>query len=114
FWPKLPLFFPLLSDALFLTSMVTRLSRVAEYFPLVSCRTVRVVFATIWHPCSASTTNSSYSVLCLLSMKKRRANKLPCPFGTGMRLGCCHNRKLNMLREKLGRGWFSSLLHGAR
>jgi hypothetical protein len=50
----------------------------------------------------------------LLAMKKRKANKLPCPCGTGMRLGRCHKRKLNRLREKLGRGWFSSLLHGAR
>ena len=50
----------------------------------------------------------------LLAMKKRKANKLPCPCGTGMRLGRCHNRKLNTLRDKLGRGWFSSLLHGSR
>ena len=48
----------------------------------------------------------------LLSIKKRRANKLPCPCGTGMRVGKCHNRKLNTLRDKLGRKWFSSLLHG--
>lgn len=50
----------------------------------------------------------------LLAMKKRRANKLPSPCGTGMRLGRCHNRKINMLRDKLGRRWFSSLLHGTR
>jgi hypothetical protein len=50
----------------------------------------------------------------LLAMKKRKANKLPCPCGTGMRLGRCHNRKINMLRNKLGRRWFSSLLHGTR
>ena len=50
----------------------------------------------------------------LLAMKKREANKLPCPCGTGMRLGRCHNRKLNTLREEVGRGWFSSLLRGAR
>ena len=49
-------------------------------------------------------------VVRLLVMKKRKANKLPCPCGSGMRLGRCHNRKLNMLRTKLGRGWFSSLL----
>jgi hypothetical protein len=42
----------------------------------------------------------------LLAMKKRKANKVPCPCGTGMRLGRCHNRKLNTLREKLGRRWF--------
>jgi hypothetical protein len=50
----------------------------------------------------------------LLAMKKRKANKLPCPCGLGMRLGRCHNRKINMLREKLGRRWFSSLLPGTR
>jgi hypothetical protein len=50
----------------------------------------------------------------LLAMKKRRANKRPCPCGTGMRLGRCHNRKINMLRDKLGRRWFSLLLHGTR
>jgi hypothetical protein len=49
----------------------------------------------------------------LLAMKKRKANKLPCPCDTGMRLGRCHNRKLNTLRDKLGRRWFSSLLHGS-
>jgi hypothetical protein len=46
----------------------------------------------------------------LLAMKKRKANKLTCPCGTGMRLGRCHNRKLNTLRNKLGRRWFSSFL----
>src|ERR1035438_3766482 len=50
----------------------------------------------------------------LLAMKKRKANKLPCPCGTGIRLGRCHNRKVNTLRDKLGRRWFSSLLHGSR
>jgi hypothetical protein len=50
----------------------------------------------------------------LLAKKKREANKLPCACGSGVRLGRCHNRKLNTLREKLGRGWFSSLLHGSR
>jgi hypothetical protein len=50
----------------------------------------------------------------LLAMKKRKANKLACPCGTGMRLGRCHNRRLNTLRDKLGRRWFSSLLHGSR
>ncbi len=50
----------------------------------------------------------------LLAKKKREANKLPCPCGSGMRLGRCHNRRLNTLRQKLGRKWFSSLLHGAR
>jgi len=43
----------------------------------------------------------------LLSLKKRHANKLLCPCGSGLRVGRCHNRKLNMLRGKLGRRWFA-------
>jgi hypothetical protein len=50
----------------------------------------------------------------LLTMKKRTANKLPCPCGSGDRLGRCHNRIINRVRSKLGRGWFSSLLYGPR
>jgi hypothetical protein len=50
----------------------------------------------------------------LLVLKKRHANKLPCPCGTGFRLGRCHNRKLNKLRDRLGRRWFASLLYGHR
>ena len=49
----------------------------------------------------------------LLALKKRQVNKLRYPCGTGLRLGRCHNRKLNMLRHKLRRRWFASLLHGA-
>jgi hypothetical protein len=49
----------------------------------------------------------------LLALKKRHANKLPCPCGTGLRLGRCHNQKLNMFRDKLGRRWFAALLHAA-
>ena len=37
------------------------------------------------------------------TMKRRRANKQPCPCGSGRRLGRCHNRKVNMLRERVGR-----------
>jgi hypothetical protein len=50
----------------------------------------------------------------LLALKKRKANKLLCPCGSGNRLGRCHNRIINRLREKLGRGWFSSLIYGSR
>jgi hypothetical protein len=50
----------------------------------------------------------------LLTMKKRKANKLLCPCGSGNRLGRCHNQIINQLREKLGRGWFSSLIHVPR
>jgi hypothetical protein len=41
----------------------------------------------------------------LLTLKKRTANKLPCPCGSGKRLGRCHNRIINPVRTKLGRGW---------
>lgn len=41
---------------------------------------------------------------CALAMvKRRRANKRPCPCGSGRRLGRCHNRKVNMLRDRVGR-----------
>jgi hypothetical protein len=54
-----------------------------------------------------------YRFVRLLTLKKRQANKLPCPCGSGIRVGRCHNRKLNTLRRKLGRYWFASLLRGA-
>ncbi|MEX0613997.1 MAG: SEC-C domain-containing protein [Pirellulales bacterium] len=40
------------------------------------------------------------------AMKKRRANKVPCPCGSGQRLGRCHNRVVNSLRKRFGRKWF--------
>jgi hypothetical protein len=42
----------------------------------------------------------------LLGMKKRVANKEPCPCGSGSRVGRCHHRSLNVLRKRLGRFWF--------
>ena len=42
----------------------------------------------------------------LAGMKKRFANKQVCPCGSGRRLGKCHNRRVNQLREELGRPWF--------
>jgi hypothetical protein len=39
----------------------------------------------------------------LATMKRRRANKRPCPCGSGRRLGRCHNRKVNVLRGRIGR-----------
>jgi hypothetical protein len=39
----------------------------------------------------------------LATMKRRRANKRPCPCGSGRRLGRCHNRKVNILRDRVGR-----------
>lgn len=44
----------------------------------------------------------------LASLKKRPANKLPCPCGSGRRLGRCHHAIVNELRSKLGRRWFAS------
>lgn len=43
----------------------------------------------------------------LTSLKRRRANKAPCPCGSGRRLGRCHNKRVNDLRRKLGRKWFA-------
>jgi hypothetical protein len=42
----------------------------------------------------------------LAGMKKRTANKYPCPCGSGKRLGRCHNRRVNHLRKSVGRTWF--------
>lgn len=39
----------------------------------------------------------------LATMKRRRANKQLCPCGSGRRLGRCHNRKVNVLRDRVGR-----------
>jgi hypothetical protein len=41
----------------------------------------------------------------LTGMKKREANKYPCPCESGRRLGKCHNREVNRLRTQLGRAW---------
>jgi hypothetical protein len=42
----------------------------------------------------------------LLGMKKRVANKMPCPCGSGLRFGTCHSRRLNPLRAIASRAWF--------
>ncbi len=42
----------------------------------------------------------------LAGMKKRAANKYPCPCGSGHRLGRCHHRRVNFFRDQLGRWWF--------
>jgi hypothetical protein len=44
----------------------------------------------------------------LAGMKKRRANKLPCPCGRKLRLGRCHHRRVNSLRDRMGRRWFGN------
>jgi len=43
----------------------------------------------------------------LLGMKKRRANKKPCPCGCGKRLGKCKlNARLRQFRQLASRSWF--------
>lgn len=44
----------------------------------------------------------------LASLKKRTANKFPCPCGSGRRVGKCHNRTVNAHRRALGRAWFAA------
>ena len=58
--------------------------------------------------------NALLGFLRALTLRKRIANKAPCPCGTGLRVGRCHSHKLNPLRKKLGRRYFSSLLYGNR
>lgn len=48
-------------------------------------------------------------MLSLLGLKKRVANKRPCPCGSGLRLGRCHNRVLNPLRKIDTRNYFRML-----
>ena len=47
-------------------------------------------------------------MITLLGMRRRDANKRPCPCGSGQRLGRCHNKLANRLRNKLGRRWCRS------
>lgn len=48
----------------------------------------------------------AFECIRLTSLKKRVANKQPCPCHSGRRLGQCHHRRVNELREQLGRDWF--------
>jgi len=47
--------------------------------------------------------NLAFGYCTLAATKRRRANQRPCPCGSGRRLGRCHNRKVNALRERVGR-----------
>ena len=50
------------------------------------------------------------AALRLLTMKKRHANKYPCPCGCGRRLSkCSFNDRLRKLRDLADRSWFRSL-----
>ena len=45
----------------------------------------------------------------LLTLKKRRANKRPCPCGCGQRVGrCAFNSRLRRFRKLASRSWFRS------
>jgi hypothetical protein len=50
----------------------------------------------------------------LAGMKRRLANKQPCPCASGQRVGRCHHRTINGLREQLGRPWFRQLHYTLR
>lgn len=51
--------------------------------------------------------SQAVEALRLLGMKKRRANKLPCPCGCGQQLGCCpFNIRLAKFRKVGSRAWF--------
>ncbi len=54
-----------------------------------------------------SSRDAAQKLVRLASLKKRPANKEPCPCGSGRRLGRCHHRVVNELREKLTRRWFA-------
>lgn len=45
-------------------------------------------------------------LLYLAGLRRRHANKHPCPCGSGVRLGRCHHRQVNVMRRRLGRGWW--------
>lgn len=42
----------------------------------------------------------------LMTVRKRRANKVACPCGSGKRVGRCHHAVLNPLRHRLSRRWW--------
>jgi hypothetical protein len=54
----------------------------------------------------AANNTQCIAFLRLLGMKKRIANKRPCPCGSNRRLGRCHARRLNRLRRDASRSWF--------
>lgn len=54
----------------------------------------------------------AHEMVRLASLKKRVANKSPCPCGSGKRLGRCHHKRVNRVRDSLGRSWFRGVLRG--
>ena len=57
-----------------------------------------------------STPQQASDALRLLGLKRRLANKRPCPCGCGRRLGTCRfNETVRMLRQQFGRHFFQEL-----
>jgi len=50
-------------------------------------------------------TSDLFTALYLAGLKRREANKKPCPCRSGLRLGRCHHRQVNAARAALGRAW---------
>ena len=72
-------------------------------------RTASSARSRTWPVCSASRTWLLPSAIaCWPRTKRRRANKQPCPCGSGRRLGRCHNRRVNALRKRVGRAVLAS------
>lgn len=57
-----------------------------------------------------ATDEACLRMLGCLSLRKRIANKRPCFCGSGIRLGHCHNRKVNAIRVMASRGQFRGAL----
>jgi len=56
------------------------------------------------------TADQVIKAICYLGMKKRRANKQPCPCQCGRRLGVCAlNERIRRLRKLAERAWFHQL-----
>lgn len=49
----------------------------------------------------APNTHTTKAYIQAMRSKKRVANKRPCPCGSGLRLGRCHNRQVNHLRKAI-------------
>lgn len=57
------------------------------------------------------TTDQVWKTIDCLSMKKRRANKHPCPCGCGRTLGRCRfNRRIRKFRSLAGRTWLQNVV----
>ena len=50
----------------------------------------------------------------ILSLRKRVANKLPCPCGSDKRVGQCHHHRLNAIRQVAPLSWFREAARGLK